>query len=233
MKKQFLCILSVLCMAFVAHAQDSLRVTIFGDSYSTFFGYIPATHEPWYGPEGHAVFRGEQNDVHKVEHTWWYQLIDSMGWKLECNNSWSGSTIGYFGYQEECYKERSFITRMAYLGEPDIILVCGGTNDSWTKEKVGAYKYGNWEDVDFWYFRPAMARLLSGLREHYPMAQVYFILNNDLRDDIDESVLTICRHYGVPCIELKDIDKQLGHPSRKGMQTMAEQIIEGIKQHNK
>lgn len=221
--------LALLAMsAMLALAQDSLRVTIFGDSYSTFYGYIPSTHEPWYGPEGHWSYKGDRNDVHQVEQTWWYQVIERLGAKLEINNSWSGSTIGYFGYQQENYKPRSFNTRTPYLGEPDLILVCAGTNDSWTGEKVGDYKYGNFEDADFWYFRPAMASMIYKIKEHYPLAKVYFILNNELRADINESVHVICRHYGVPCIDLHDIDKQQGHPSAKGMKAFADQVFEVI-----
>jgi hypothetical protein len=50
-----------------------------------------------------------------------------------------------------------------------------------------------------------------------------------LRQEINESVKTICEHYGVKLIELKDIDKKSGHPSVKGMQQIAEQIGEKLK----
>lgn len=208
---------------------DSVRVSIFGDSYSTFYGYIPETHEPWYAPEGHPFFRADKNDVHKVEQTWWYLLVNELGWRIEQNNSYSGSTISYHGYRNECYKDRSFLTRMPYLGEPDVILLCGCTNDSWSNAQVGKYQYGNWEEADLFYFRPALAKLLSGLKANYPMARTYFILNSELRPEINESVHVICRHYGIPCIDLHDIEKQGGHPSQKGMRAMADQIKAVVK----
>ena len=46
-------------------------------------------------------------------------------------NSYSGSTICNTGYRDEDYSDRSFINRTTLLGNPDIILICGGTNDSW------------------------------------------------------------------------------------------------------
>lgn len=233
MKKTFLTLaLAFMAVTAVFAQNEPLRVTIFGDSYSTFEGYIPEGHEPWYAPEGSQWYK-KDNDVKSVEKTWWWQVVERMGWKLEKNNSWSGSTIGYFGYQQENYHYRAFINRMAYLGEPDVILCCAGTNDSWTKEKVGEYKYANQTDNDYWYFRPAMARLISGIRQEYPMARLYFILNNDLRDDINESVHTICRHYGVTCIDLHDIDKQAGHPSIAGMKAFADQVVEVLKKDYK
>lgn len=222
-------LLLILVMALPAALFAQTKVTIFGDSYSTFYGSIPETHEPWYGPEGHWSFKGDSNDVHKVEQTWWHLLIDRMGWQLETNNSWSGSTVGYFGYQNENYKVRSFNTRVAYLGEPDVILCLAATNDSWTGSKPGEYKYANWEDIDMWYFRPALARLCSTMKQNYPNAKIYYILNTELKDWVNESVHTICRHYGIPCIDLHDIDKQQGHPSQKGMKSIADQVIEFIK----
>ena len=229
MKKLFLlCAMAV--MALTAQAQqDSLRVTIFGDSYSTFEGWLePATNEPWYWSEN-SPYRDKNNDVTKVEQTWWYMLIEQMGWKLEKNNSYSGSTVGYYGYQNENYQPRSFNTRAGDLGEPDIILSCCITNDSWTGETVGKYKYANWDENDMWYFRPAMARLCSTIKQNYPLAKIYFILNTDLKPEHAESMRVICRHYGLPLIELHDIDKQDGHPSQKGMKAFAQQVMEYIK----
>lgn len=222
------CALALIALAAQAQ-QDSLRVTIFGDSYSTFEGWLePATNEPWYWTEN-SPYRDKNNDVTKVEQTWWWQVIDQMGWKLEKNNSYSGSTVGYYGYQNENYQPRSFNTRVSDLGEPDIILSCCITNDSWTGETVGKYKYANWDENDMWYFRPAMARLCSTIKQNYPLAKIYFILNTDLKPEHAESMRVICRHYGLPLIELHDIDKQDGHPSQKGMKAFAQQVIDYIK----
>ncbi len=204
------------------------RVTIFGDSYSTFEGYLtPATNESWYYTENNPR-RDKNNDVTKVEQTWWWQVIERMNWKLEMNNSYSGSTVGYFGYQNENYQPRSFNTRVENLGEPDVILSCCITNDSWTGEKLGNYKYANWTENDMWYFRPAMARLLSTMKQNYPMAKIYIIQNTQLKPEFCESLQIICKHYGVPVIILKDIDKQDGHPSIKGHKAIADQVIEGL-----
>ncbi len=227
----------IVALALVSLSADAqkqkTKVTIFGDSYSTFEGYItPASNESWYFTED-SPYRDKNNDVCKVEHTWWHQVIEKMGWELETNNSYSGSTVGYHGYQDECYQPRSFNTRVAYLGEPDVILSCCNTNDSWSGEKVGEYKYANWTETDMWYFRPAMARLCSTIKQNYPMARVYFILNSELRDDISESMRVICRHYGIPLIELHDIEKQDGHPSQKGMKAFAEQVVDFVKKDMK
>lgn len=212
-----------------AEPADSLRVTIFGDSYSTFEGWLtPATNESWYFTADHPS-RTKGNDVTLVEQTWWYQVIERMGYKLEMNNSYSGSTVGYFGYQNINYQPRSFNTRVSNLGEPDLILSCCITNDSWTGETLGEYKYANWDENDMWYFRPAMARLCATLRLNYPNAKVVFILNTQLKPEFCESMRIICKHYGFPLLELHDIDKQQGHPSIAGHRAIADQVVDYLK----
>ena len=199
-------------------------VTIFGDSYSTFEGYItPASNEPWYFQNGN---KPQRTDVTDVTQTWWHQLITKQGWHLCMNNSYSGSTVSYSGYDGADYSLRSFLTRMTNLGCPDIIFVFAGTNDSWTGAPMGDYRYDDFAHADFFQFRPAMARMLEYMTKRYINTRIYFILNDGLREEVNESVLTICRHYGVPCIRLHDIDKMSGHPSAKGMQQIAQQIEE-------
>ena len=117
--KKTLLIAIMATLTWAAQAQDSLRVTIFGDSYSTFEGWLtPDTNEPWYW-SADSPHRQKGNDVTRVEQTWWWQVIDQMGWKLEMNNSYSGATVGYAGYNYDNYKPRSFNTRVENLGNPD------------------------------------------------------------------------------------------------------------------
>ena len=61
------------------------------------------------------------------------------------------------------------------------------------------------------------------------MACIYFILNTELKPEHAESMRVICKHYGLPLIELKDIQKQEGHPSIKGHKTIADQVIDFLK----
>ena len=190
--KRYSFFLALLLCAIGIQAQS---VSILGDSYSTFEGYV----------------------------------TQESGYKFCINNSYSGSTIGYQGYDGNDYSERSFITRMDDLGTPDIIFILGATNDSWAGEPVGEYKYDSWRKSDFYTFRPAMAYMLHHMTCRYPNVDIYFILNSELRDDISESCRQICGHYNVPCIELHDIDKQNGHPSVKGMRSIADQVKAAIR----
>ncbi len=210
---------------FMASAQTRPTIAVLGDSYSTYEGFIPKENEVWY----HQPADLKNTDVTQVEQTWWWQVIKEGGYKMGMINSWSGSTICNSGYNDEDYTYRSFITRCANLGNPDIILVCGGTNDSWAGAPIGNYQYADWKRADLYTFRPAMAKLLHDLQIHYPNVELYFILNSELKAEINESVAEICKHYGVPLVRLHDIDKKSGHPSVKGMKSFASQVLKAIK----
>ena len=200
-------------------------VSILGDSYSTFEGYVkPDTNAVWY----FSVPPEDLTDVDNVDQTWWRLLLDSTGWNLEQNNSFSGSTICNTGYHGDDYSDRSFITRMDNLGNPDIILVFGATNDSWADAPIGEYKWENQSPEDLYSFRPALGLLLEYMTHSYPDARIIYILNSDLKDEIDISVKTACTRYNVELIELDGIDKINGHPSVNGMKQIASQIEQAV-----
>lgn len=223
--KKLTILVTLLAVCSIAVGQRK-AVSILGDSYSTFEGFVtPATNELWYYAQGE---RG-RTDVMDVSQTWWHQLIANQGWKLCVNNSYSGATISYTGYSGNDYSARSFLTRMKDLGCPDIIFIFGATNDSWAGSPIGEYQYDNLAKANLWNFRPAMALMLDWMTKRYLGADIYFILNDGLRAEINESVKTICQHYGVKCIELGGIDKQSGHPSVKGMKQIAEQVTNALK----
>ena len=206
-------------------AQVKPTLAVLGDSYSTFAGFIPEGNACWYNsPADH-----KRTDVTKVEQTWWWQVANEGGYKLGAIESYSGATICNTGYRDGDYSDRSFVTRCTNLGNPDIILICGATNDSWANSPIGDYKYANWKRVDLYFFRPAMAKMLNDIKLHYPNVEVYFILNTELKKEINESVLEVCKHYDVPVIKLEDIDKKSSHPSVKGMKAIAQQVLKFIK----
>lgn len=206
-------------------AQSLKSVSILGDSYSTFEGYVqPDTNYVWYFP-----IPKSKTDVTAVRQTWWHRFVSENNYRLCVNNSFSGSTICNTGYNKADYSDRSFITRMDNLGNPDIIFIFGATNDCWARAPIGNYQYEKWTKPDLYSFRPAMAFLLDHMTARYPNVEIYFLLNSELTAEINESVKSVCTHYGVKCIELKDIDKLSGHPSVKGMGQICEQIEEALK----
>lgn len=219
MKKLYLLLL-ITCSAGLCFAQSLKSVSILGDSYSTFEGYLqPDTNFIWY-----TLTPGNKTDVSSVQQTWWHKFIRENNYRLCVNNSFSGSTICHTGYRKADYSDRSFITRMDNLGCPDVIFIFGATNDCWAGVPVGDYQYEGWKKEDLYKFRPAMAYMLDHMLNRYPNVKIYFVLNSDLKEEFNESVKTICKHYRVDCIELRGIDKKSGHPSVKGMKQICDQI---------
>lgn len=209
--------------------------SIIGNSYSSFKGYMADPNAAtWYPASDHNM--NDTNDVENVEQTWWYKFANSYGCRLIENNSWSGSTISYDGYNEglDDGKDTSFIQRIGLITKPQLILVYGGTNDSWvagdTKRDdfLGEYKYSNFSESDFIYFRPALAYLLDTLKHKHIGAKIVFMLNASLRN-IKESVHEICAHYEIGVCEITDIALAHSHPTDEGMTSIAEQLISFLK----
>ena len=214
-------------MALATAFAQTKSVSVLGDSYSTYENYVtPSTNELWY----YAKSVPARTDVNDVRQTWWYQVIKENGWRLCVNNSYSGSTISYSGYDGNDYSARSFNTRMDNLGCPDIIFIFGATNDSWAGAPIGEYKYEGIRDKELYDFRPALAHMLDWMTKRYINTEIYFLLNDELREDINVSVKTICTHYNVPVIELKSIHKLSGHPSVQGMRQIADQVNAFLRQ---
>ena len=219
MKKSI--ILMLLALVATTVSAQTKKVSILGDSYSTFQGVGPAHYAPFYP--------NDRNDVTEVEQTWWSLFIKAKGYQLEKNDSWGGTTICGTGYGRMNVSRNNFIARVDSLGSPDIIFVFGGTNDAWANSPIGEYQYSDWTKDDCMNFRPALACLLDMLQKRYPNATTYCLLNSELREPINESMREVCKHYNVQLIELHDIDKQNGHPSISGMKAICDQLLEAIK----
>lgn len=211
-----------------------LKVTVVGDSYSTYQGWNNI-HDSSF-----AVYYPQSGiDVTAVDHTWWYQITSSGSYSLERNNSYSGSTVSYNCYNTTLPEgsKKAFVNRTtsADMGNPDIILIFGGTNDAWTKTTLqGDYKYADWTYEDLWYFRPAFACLVGRIKANFPNARIINIMNNGRngKDDAEkgltlavaESMTEICRHYGIENIELANVSKVKEHPDKAGMASIYRQV---------
>ena len=216
MKKLFL--LMLMAVMFTYASAQTKKVSVLGDSYSTFVGVIPSNYSSFYP--------NDRNDVTKIEQTWWSLYVKAKGYALEKNDSWGGTTICGTGYGGMNSSYSNFISRVDSLGNPDIIFVFGGTNDAWANSPMGEYQYSDWTKDDCKYFRPALACLIDMLHKRYAQAEICFILNSELREPVNESMREVCKHYNVKLVELHDIEKQNGHPSINGMKSICDQLLE-------
>ena len=226
MKRIFLLLLISICALANIGAVEKAKpvVSILGDSYSTFNGYIPEGNASWY-------FTNTQNgrtDVTDVRQTWWWQFVTEGGYILGINDSYSGATISFTGYRGEDYADRSFITRLPRIVPSDLLLIFGGTNDSWAGVPLGEFTYSKLTRGHLYEFRPAMGKLLREAQNRFPGTRIVFIINSELKAEVTDAIKETCKHYGVEYIELHDIDKNHSHPTVKGMAQIKDQVLQYI-----
>lgn len=193
--------------------------SIIGDSYSTFMGFTePLDNAQWYPHAGNAMA--------SVQQTWWKLLESETGIVLEHNNSFSGSTICTHSWNNTTDLTNSFVGRVGNLRKAGLIIVEGATNDNNAGSLLGEYVWSDFTNADKRTFRGGTAYVIDFLQKKYPESQIVFMLNSQLRYDINESVAAICEHYGVPLLRLHDITKIEDHPDIAGMVAIKEQLIE-------
>ena len=205
---------------------------IFGDSYSTFKGFVP---------EGYAVYYPEnakfETNVKLVEQTWWHQVAKEADLNIVLNNSWSGSTIGYTGYNNaDCSKSSSFIYRLRQLIENgffktnriDRVFVFGGTNDSWSNAPLGEARFDGFEEQDLYSVLPAVCYFLSLLREQLPTAKIYCLINRDIKAEIVGCIKSACEKHGITPVTFGNIEKMNGHPTVEGMKNIKDSVLNAM-----
>ena len=204
------------------------NVMIFGDSYSTFAGGIP---------EGYAVYysgkRDRGPDIESADQSWWGRLINETGATLVRNDSWSGSTVGFTGYNgTDTSKTSSFIYRLERLAAEgffaenkiDTVFVFGGTNDSWSDAPLGEEKCGVTDRNELYNVLPAIGYFFEKLRQTLPKATVIGICNCDIKGEIINTTVNACERIGGYTVALKGINKMNGHPTPLGMEQIKDQV---------
>ena len=211
------------------------NTVIFGDSYSTFEGYIPEGYDTYYSPEAFP-----ENGVTKAEQTWWHQVVKEADLRLLLNNSWSGSTIGYIGYDNrDCSGDSSFIFRLRQLEKQgffaenrvDTVFVFGGTNDSWADAPLGVEKLQDWEEQDLYCVLPAVFCFFKSLKAQLPEAEIYCLINTELKPEITSAMRRACSAYEITPVCFETIEKISGHPTVHGMRQICDAVLQVMRQH--
>lgn len=96
------------------------KVSILGNSISTYSGYLPSGYASWY----------PRADVNSVDKTWWKQVIDATGMELGTNASYSGSSVQTDSKEGIASVDDSRITALGANGTPDLIFIKMGINDA-------------------------------------------------------------------------------------------------------
>lgn len=206
------------------------NISILGDSYSTFEDWILPDDRDYY-PTASA----ETNNVQDVTDTYWYKLGTSLNANILVNDSFGGSTVALTERSGHTYED-SFVRRMVAsfgtgrLGQvkPDLIIICGGTNDYWNNVTIGEAKYSGWTDSDLENFAPAFCYMLDYVKKFNPNATIINLTNDILSSDYKNAISAACTHYGVVNVELSSISKMSNHPDITGMNSIHNQALTAI-----
>lgn len=141
------------------------KLSILGDSISTYDGYIPTTHT--YYPNVNVP------DVTRVQDTWWYKLMFALGMTLCVNNSYSGSCMssGGTGTAPTGYSRATQLDNLPDV--PDVIIIAMGVNDFLQDVPLGTYNGTGSFPTNENTFRSAYAMALANILGKYPYAEVY------------------------------------------------------------
>ena len=211
------------------------RVSLIGDSITTYQGYTLF-------PSNYQYPKSSYTDFTSVTQTYWYQLIygKMTNALLEANSSHTATCVqnttknGYPGY--------GFLNRYADLGNPDVIFINGGTNDSWSFNlPVGTLDFTiATDDLDTYQFAQAYDKLIRLLEGKYPDAKIFCIIGDCVMDSqysaYAQVIRDVCNHYEIHYAEVVFADRAAStydsvHPNVAGMNEMADQIWEQVKSY--
>ena len=147
------------------------KISIYGDSISTYTGWIPSGNAVWYN--------GSNGGVTSVTQTWWHEVIQAIGLELVVNNSWSGRAVSSCrdntsGHETDAgYKEANVLQLKNGDVLPEIIIIKMGINDFIDNCELGTYDGSTALPTNPTKFLDAYAMMLNLIMTNYPLAKVY------------------------------------------------------------
>lgn len=191
------------------------KISIIGDSIDTF-------NQVGYKIDGYNMYYPTL-DVTDVNDTWWMQVIRASGASLEVNASWSGSRVTNT-HSNTSYPD--FYQRINVVGDPDLIFIALGVNDSTNNVAFGEYDFTtNYQHLSESEFRPAYIKGIKGLQALHPNAEIVCIAEK-MGVNYKQSVEYIAKTLGCGFIDASDYVGASGvHPGKLGMHQIASQIL--------
>ena len=236
---------------------SGLKLSILGDSISTFDGYIPTDYNIFYPGSG---------DISTVEKTWWWQMMNTTGMELNANASSSNTTItgdslDTTGSAPGCSTKRMIDLTPGDDGPaPDILIVFMGTNDFLRSVELGTFTEPSQQDEGIvTNFCDAYELMIQKLNALYPNAEIYFCTlletnagdvdeypqsypatnkNGNTIGDFNAEIATIASAYSYPVIDVHNcgityekLDQYTSdgvHPNTEGAKLIAEYITNAL-----
>ena len=192
------------------------KVSILGDSISTFTGTMPADYNIYYPESG---------DIPNAGQTWWGQLLANTGMVL-CRNASSantdvtGNSLALDGSAPGCSIRRLVDLRGTDGSSPDVIIIYMGINDFARSRTLGSFTApGVQTEGEVMVFTDAYELMLQKIKALYPTASIYCCtllercdmegntgapavnLNGDTVADFNTQIKAIAAAYGASVID--------------------------------
>ena len=192
------------------------KVSILGDSISTFTGTMPADYNIYYPESG---------DIPNAGQTWWGQLLANTGMVL-CRNASSantdvtGNSLALDGSAPGCSIRRIVDLKGTDGSNPDVIIIYMGINDFARSRTLGSFTSpGVQTEGDVMVFTDAYELMLQKIKALYPTASIYCCtllercdlngntgapavnLNGDTVADFNTQIKAIAKAYGASVID--------------------------------
>ena len=192
------------------------KVSILGDSISTFTGTMPADYNIYYPESG---------DIPNAGQTWWGQLLTNTGMVL-CRNASSantdvaGNSLALDGSAPGCSIRRIVDLKGIDGSNPDVIVIYMGINDFARSRTLGSFTApGVQTEGEVTVFTDAYELMLQKIKALYPAASIYCCtllercdmegntgapsvnLNGNTVADFNTQIKAIAKAYGASVID--------------------------------
>ena len=192
------------------------KVSILGDSISTFTGTMPADYNIYYPESG---------DIPNAGQTWWGQLLANTGMVL-CRNASSantdvtGNSLALDGSAPGCSIRRIVDLKGTDGSNPDVIIIYMGINDFARSRTLGSFTSpGVQTEGEVMVFTDAYELMLQKIKALYPTASIYCCtllercdlngntgapavnLNGDTVADFNTQIKAIAKAYSASVID--------------------------------
>ena len=192
------------------------KVSIIGDSIETW-------DEEGYKIDGYRMYYPNNDmDLHDVSDTWWYKVIVASGSLLEVNASYSGSRVTKTSPNPD-YPD--LWERISVIGNPNLVYIALGTNDSAGNVPLGEYDFtSSIDSLSRTQFRPALIKGIKGIYQAFPQTTIVYIIER-MADEYKESIKYICLQLGVKYVDVSSYYGGGVHPPVRGMREIASMVL--------
>ena len=195
------------------------KISILGDSISTFKGFIPDNYLHFY-PQSYG-------DVRNIYQTWWMQVIKGLGAGLFINNAYGGSTVCNFDKFSTSNDNR--LKTLIINGKvSDVLLIFMGTNDCNSK-------YVNTNS-----FKDAYTTMLKKIQALSPGTEIILInlpssklYSVNSQYELNQVIRKCANQFNYKLVDISGLnlsDKLIdsAHPNSSGMKALSKAILDSL-----